>query len=345
MRLSCAIRSHPRRSDLVNRLAARLGVNQQRIVWDRHNDSWDTGWRAWRAHDPDADWHLVIEDDALVCRDLLAALERALDYLPHKSVASLYLGTKTGNSGILRTADRADEVGASWIRSPSLAWGVAIAAPVSSIDGMLTWCDRLTCYSHRVYDTRVANYYADVLRWPAYFTWPSLVDHAPEPSLLDHTTGRQARRFIGETASAHVFNPDGEVLVVKSRRTRQSKEHPVSELLVAKTNAVVQYRGRRVVLRRGATIAERDADIVRDRPALWEPLRVDFPGGGNPQRPAPPVEQATAAPGEKRDVDIPSTRKVREWAKDNGYDVPDRGKLPAHVIDDYEKAHGDPEGG
>lgn len=35
----------------------------------------------------------------------------------------------------------------------------------------------------------------------------------------------------------------------------------------------------------------------------------------------------------------PSSRDVRVWAKANGYDVPDRGRVPREIRDAYDKAH------
>ena len=34
------------------------------------------------------------------------------------------------------------------------------------------------------------------------------------------------------------------------------------------------------------------------------------------------------------------TAKIRAWAKDNGYEVNDRGRVPASIREAYEKAHG-----
>lgn len=295
-------------------------------MWDRYNDSWDTGARAWHAHDPEADWHLVLEDDAVVCRHLLAGIEKALEHLPAESVLSLYLGERAGARGITGAATKAAQAGVSWVRAERIVWGVAIAAPIASIPDMLAACDgRATPY-----DTRIASYYLQ-RRWPAFYTAPSLVDHASVPSLLGHSPGRRALAFIGENASALDFDGSGPVVTARSRRTPKQKEQAVS-LLVAKANTVVRHRGKRVVLRKGVTTAEDGADIVREHGNLWEPLGVDYPARGAP------VEQATAAPGEKRDLDLPSARKVREWAKANGYDVPDRGKLPTEVVEAYRAA-------
>jgi hypothetical protein len=35
----------------------------------------------------------------------------------------------------------------------------------------------------------------------------------------------------------------------------------------------------------------------------------------------------------------PSAKEIRDWARENGYDVPDRGRVSAEVRDAYDKAH------
>ncbi|MEU7021644.1 histone-like nucleoid-structuring protein Lsr2 [Streptomyces sp. NPDC046203] len=34
-----------------------------------------------------------------------------------------------------------------------------------------------------------------------------------------------------------------------------------------------------------------------------------------------------------------SSQAIREWARSQGYDVPDRGRIPASVIQAWERAH------
>lgn len=338
------MRAHPSRQALVDALLDRLGLGAEHVVWDRGNDSWATGARAWEAHDPDADWHLVIEDDAIVCRDLLVGLEQALDHVPTESVVSLYLGNKTASREVANAAAAADSRICQWIRASTLVWGVAIAAPVVSIEPMLGWCHRQKRYPSRVYDTRIARYYAEVLNWPAYYTWPSLVDHGQEPSLLGHGPGRQAIAFIGATASAAAIDwsrPAGPRRAAFTH-SEGATEMPYKDsgLVVPRNNAVVEHEGRRVVLRRGETVAEAGAGIVTDHEGLWEPLTVHYPAeqrSSSRRNPRRPVEQTTAAPGEQRDVDV-DTRAVREWAQANGYDVSDRGRVPADVVEAYKQA-------
>ncbi|WP_141921843.1 Lsr2 family DNA-binding protein [Haloactinospora alba] len=350
--MSYAIRAHPDRADLVADLLARLGLDETHVVWDRWGDSWDTGRRAWQAHDPDADWHLVIEDDAIVSRDLLPAVEQTVETLPEQSVLSLYLG-REGSRGIAAAAERATTRGAAWVQAPHLVWGVAIAAPTASIPAMLDWCDRLE-WPSRVYDTRLAAYYQH-RAWPAWYPVPSWVDHGGAPSLLGRGARRQALAFVGADASAlEELGRDGGVV---RARTRTRKETTVSDtdLVIAKTSAVVRHHGRRAVIQKGTTVAEKGADIVRDHEHLWEPIRVDYPAeqGSRGRR----VEDTTAAPGQVREADTtvaaapkeeptteapaePTTKQVRRWAKEQGYEVPSSGKLPEDLVAAYKRAHG-----
>ncbi|GAB2513573.1 Nucleoid-associated protein Lsr2 [Corynebacterium atrinae] len=60
---------------------------------------------------------------------------------------------------------------------------------------------------------------------------------------------------------------------------------------------------------------------------------------------APYIKVASAAPALGRrgrgtgGVKRSNTRKVREWAREEGIRVSDRGTLPAHVYEAYDKAH------
>ena len=58
--------------------------------------------------------------------------------------------------------------------------------------------------------------------------------------------------------------------------------------------------------------------------------------GGRVKRGAAPTA-APARPADTRSKE--QTRAIREWAKKNGYDLADRGRIPANVIDAFEDAH------
>lgn len=71
------------------------------------------------------------------------------------------------------------------------------------------------------------------------------------------------------------------------------------------------------------------------------PILDDAPNGG-------PVSDVTVdetprpePEPESGDVVVASTAQIRAWARDNGFDVPTRGRLPQDVTDAYKAAHKD----
>lgn len=80
-------------------------------------------------------------------------------------------------------------------------------------------------------------------------------------------------------------------------------------ILVANVTASLKHNGQRVCLVAGQTLVRADDPIVKGREDMFEPLVVGYLGGG-------PVEQATAAPGEKRDITPKQTRSRRPAPKD-----------------------------
>ncbi|MBH1934967.1 Lsr2 family protein [Streptomyces sp. AV19] len=49
---------------------------------------------------------------------------------------------------------------------------------------------------------------------------------------------------------------------------------------------------------------------------------------------------AGRARGRAASAGSPDTAKIRAWAKENGYNVNDRGRVPAEIREAYEKANG-----
>lgn len=202
MRLSATIMAHPVRTEAAERVQAALDRDVE-IIYDTEPEPskdprqrWSNGKRAWEAHDPGADYHLVIQDDAIVCEDLLAGLEEALDVLGPEGLVSAYTGTgRPDQYNVRRGLRHAAEKGHSWMPTKSLCWGVAIIAPTPTIGDMLRWCSH-SSKSRMNYDMRVGRYYRDVLGWRTWYTVPSLVDHAEGPSLVGHDgTKRVAHQF------------------------------------------------------------------------------------------------------------------------------------------------------
>ena len=68
-----------------------------------------------------------------------------------------------------------------------------------------------------------------------------------------------------------------------------------AKILTPTTTVAVIHEGRQVLLRQGRTLVRAGHPITIGREHLFEPVRVDYDV----------VEQATAAPGEKRSVKLP----------------------------------------
>jgi hypothetical protein len=198
VRVSASIMAHPDRADMVRALESALDRDVP-VVWDRAGTAsgkgdrvWSVARRAWEARHPDTDFHVLIQDDAVVCPDFLAGLEKALDHVPDTALVCPYLGQGSNvPERWTRMADRADQQGASWVRSYVLMWGVSIAVPTRFIPDMIAWCDRKVGMPD---DMRVGRWFQrqGIDTW---YTWPSLVDHRPSPSLTKHRNStRVARR-------------------------------------------------------------------------------------------------------------------------------------------------------
>jgi hypothetical protein len=222
-RLSVKIMAHKKREKFIPHLVEQLGLTEDDVIWDTKQDRWDTGRRAWEAVDQTAEWGCVIQDDALVARDFIAGMQNGLSRLTTNTVVSPYVGTRRPMAhrveAAVRTAVAND---ASWIKMPSLNWGVAIIIPTRIINGMLPWCDR---QKYPNYDRRIGRYCIDVERMPTICTWPSLVDHREVPSLVGHGGGRTAHKFLGESGSALDVNWDGPI--VSMTRTTTSAHRAV----------------------------------------------------------------------------------------------------------------------
>jgi hypothetical protein len=200
VRLSAAIMAHPARSGEVDELLSSLD-RPVPVHWDEDTGPpsgkadrvWANARAAWLMADPEADWHAVIQDDAVPCADLLAGLERALEHVPPDAVVSAYLGT--GRTVPIRweaLARAADSAGASWVRTGKLMWGVCILLPVRLIPEMIERADRRAGIPD---DMRVAGW-ADRTGREVWYPWPSLVDHRKVPSLTKHRAhDRVARRW------------------------------------------------------------------------------------------------------------------------------------------------------
>lgn len=346
MSVSVAVMAHPRRARFVAELEDRLDWDAT-VVWDEGlNSRWDTGRRALLAYDPAATHHLVVQDDAVVPRDLVAGLEAALGHVPADSPVCLYVGRTRPYREMVREYVARAEAGASWLVMDQLCWGVAVAVPTRHIDPMVAWCDGLSIPS---YDTRMSRWFEHegIETW---YPWPSLVDHRESPSLVPGRghAGRVAHKFIGTDASAADADYSGAVLRLPSVSTYRPGGQPMlfycekydnlkvptigvqfqdhfAEVTTSGARAHLQSRFMR---RRGVrpATAEEEAAWRGQTPAVPETVAASEPAPVEPpavQEPAPVDGGEDTDPVDEEDTEpVPdgTATDILGWVGDN----PDR---------------------
>jgi len=191
MKITITVMAHPKRREQATALYLEL-VNypfaEVSVTWDEQNNEWHNGERALRRGADKGDWHVVIQDDATLCKDFYANLLGALSNCPERVLISLYTGTGRPLGKRVKSAvEKATH--ASWLRHNILCWGVGIAIPSDHVIPMLDFVkDR-----EEPYDFRIGVFYQRN-RLMVYYTNPSLVDHNEGlGSLIDNDNPEQRR--------------------------------------------------------------------------------------------------------------------------------------------------------
>lgn len=201
--VSLAVMAHPNRATMAEQVSEQLGGAP--IVWDQIGDRWDTRRRTLQAASANADWHVMIQDDAIVPPNLVEHLPRILTHIPPRMWASFYLGNTPFAMETQAMAKRADRAVVSWVQFRRVVWGVAIAIPTSDIADAIRAGDR---QNDRLEDRRLGKFVAG-RRDGCWHTWPSLVDHTQGPSITDT---RSETRHAYRTGDPAEFDPAGPVI-------------------------------------------------------------------------------------------------------------------------------------
>lgn len=202
MKISVSIMTHfdrrPHAKELRTKLKS-MWFEEVNIVYDTGLGEWDTGKRCLEQGIGKADWHVILQDDAIISDTFYENLYYAIINVPERNLLSLYLGKVRPYRTQVNTAfHRAMARGSSWVRTSTLLWGVGIAIPTEDIEGILENADK---YPTLLYDRRIGQYYANNNR-KVYNSTISLVDHNYElPSLVGHDKPGPARvchRFVSD---------------------------------------------------------------------------------------------------------------------------------------------------
>lgn len=203
MRLSIALMGHPKRQHFVDELLPKLPGAE--LVMDEKDDRWDTGRRSLLAHHPKATHHLVIQDDAIPCRNLLPGLRRAIEHSGEHPLC-LYIGKVRPKQRIVSPAVKHIlREGGCWMAAEGPWWGVGVVVPVADIPEIVAFGDRAKQYQN--YDKKIEKFYSR-RKIACWYSVPSLVDHRPvdeNPSLVAGRHGnRRAQLFIGDRPATEI---------------------------------------------------------------------------------------------------------------------------------------------
>jgi hypothetical protein len=186
--------AHPKRKEAAEALALQLKAYpfmDVSITWDEKNEEWDTGYRAIMAGADRGDWHVVLQDDALLTPDFYQNLEGAINSVPERVLISLYTGTvKPMREEVKLAVEKAYY--ATWLKHYMLFWGVGFVLPTDHIKPLLEFVSEEQ-FAGTLYDIRVGMFYQRH-QLPVFYTMPSLVNHDDDlGSLLEHDVDLEPR--------------------------------------------------------------------------------------------------------------------------------------------------------
>lgn len=140
-----------------------------------HDSEWQNGKNSILAGLGKGDYHVVVQDDALLTPHFYENIEGAIANCPGgKALISLYTGkARPFPKRITAAVEKAYH--ATWLRHYMLIWGVGIIIPTDHIEPMLEFVEDYD----EPYDTRIGMFYQRNMM-PIYYTMPCLVDHDDE---------------------------------------------------------------------------------------------------------------------------------------------------------------------
>jgi hypothetical protein len=161
--------AHPARKQLVGSLLDQFKPMPIGVAWDQKNNIWDTCSRAWLLFDKKADWHLVIQDDVILCKDFITKVNELIkNHSGHNNIFSLYLGNR---NKFRKDVNRLRPNGGIVVKK-NIHHEIALIFPTKKIIEMLNYCDSLNPTDDKVINRYVTHKNLDVI-----IPLPNLINH------------------------------------------------------------------------------------------------------------------------------------------------------------------------
>jgi hypothetical protein len=194
IKLSLSVMAHPSRERHFEFLSEKLHIPVSEFCIDQQNNLLANSKRSWLAHDPDADFHVVIQDDAVPVDNFR---ERAAAFITEQEECRIEAGRPAqGYNFFLKQDQRRTPL---WPKDGVYTdnvtrAGIAICLPVAHIKPMLAEFDR----QHSRHDDDRISEYAKRNGMKILFPVPSLVNHRiDQPSLVNNPIGFEAWKMDG----------------------------------------------------------------------------------------------------------------------------------------------------
>ena len=185
--------AHPSRAEFFPYLQEKLSIPLSQFSIDQHNNLLDNCKASWMLHNPEADFHVVIQDDSIVCEDFA---ERAISFISEQETKRIRENRPVQGYNFFLKQDRNKAPirpeGGCFIDMVTRG-GVAICLPVLCIKPMLEEFDRQTS---RHDDDRISEYVRKN-NYRMAFPVPSLIDHRCDlGSVAGNKKSLRAYQFI-----------------------------------------------------------------------------------------------------------------------------------------------------
>jgi mannosyltransferase OCH1-like enzyme len=185
MKISYSIMAHPKRKEMVEYLFKELG--EVPVNWDRNKGIWDTCKNAWLKYDKDADYHFVVQDDTILCKDFKKRVLEFVEKEPNEAY-QLYMGKRKNK------VFTEEDFKKGYSLRKHLSHGVAIGLKTDLIEDMVKFGDGFQRYKQ---DDMKIRHFLVSKNIRTMYPVPSLVSHRQENSLVeDKGEMRIAEHFI-----------------------------------------------------------------------------------------------------------------------------------------------------
>ncbi len=155
---------------------------------------WENCKRAWKMRDPNADYHLVLQDDAIICDNLIERIEELIKKTPGDYAYQLFFMGELA----IRVEEKTKAEKDGFIIRKNLNSGVAIMLPTNQIERIMSLAE----HNNTNIDDANIGYALNQISMKVIYPVPCFINHRSckeTPTLISRVeTERVSQYFIDE---------------------------------------------------------------------------------------------------------------------------------------------------